>query len=144
MSDGSPVIHEDWLKPVPAVDAVSEPYWSATLEGRLVIQECPACGHRQHYPRAACTACGATPGWLDCAGTGTIHTFTVIRQFGGPGFRDELPYVVAMVELDEGPLMLGNVTDVDPDAVAIGQRVEVWFTPATDQAAIPRWRPVTR
>ena len=100
------------------MDAVTKPFWDATLEGRLTFQQCPVCGHRQFYPRAACTACGATPELRDAAGTGTVHTFTVIRQFGGPGFKDELPYVVAMIDLDEGVRMMGNVTDVDPETVA--------------------------
>ena len=81
----------EWVKPVPYVDAVSKPFWDATLEGRLTFQQCPVCGHRQFYPRAACTACGATPELVDAAGTGTVHTFTVIRQFGGPGFDFKLP-----------------------------------------------------
>mgnify|MGYP001341657863 CR=1 FL=1 len=131
----------DWVKPIPFVDNVTKPFWDATVEGRLTFQECPACGHRQFYPRAICTACGGTPELVDAAGTGTVHTFTVIRQFGGPGFKDELPYVVAMIELDEGPRMMGNVTDVDPELVRIGDPVQVWFAPAGDRCAIPLWRP---
>lgn len=133
----------DWVKPIPYVDAVTKPFWDATLEGRLTFQQCPGCGHRQFYPRAACTACGATPELVDAAGTGTVHTFTVIRQFGGPGFKDELPYVVAVIELDEGVAMMGNVTDVDPEAVRIGDRVQVWFADAGDRAHIPLWKVVT-
>ena len=82
-------------------------------EGRLLIQECPKCGHRQWYPRALCTACGADPEWLECSGRGTVHTFTSSASRGCAPFQDELPYVIAMVELDEGPLMFGNVTDCD-------------------------------
>ncbi len=132
----------EWVKPIPYVDAVTEPFWDATVEGRLTYQQCPACGHRQFYPRAACTACGQTPALVDAVGTGTVHTFTVIRQYGGRGFKDELPYVVAMIELDEGPKMMGNVTDVDPESVRIGDRVQVWFADAGDRAHIPLWKPV--
>jgi uncharacterized OB-fold protein len=130
-----------WEKPIPHYDAVTKPFWDATLEDKLLFQECPACGNRQFYPRATCTACGATPEWREASGQGTVHTFTVIRQFGGPGFKDELPYVVAMVDLDEGVRMMGNVTDVDPDTVSIGLPVEVWFAPADERFAIPLWRP---
>ena len=111
----------EWVKPVPYVDAVSKPFWDATLEGRLTFQQCPVCGHRQFYPRAACTACGATPELVDAAGTGTVHTFTVIRQFGGR--------------------IMGIVSDVDPEAVRIGDRVQVWFADAGDRAHIPLWKP---
>jgi uncharacterized OB-fold protein len=131
----------EWVKPVPYVDAVSKPFWDATLEGRLTFQECPD-GHRQFYPRAVCATCGQTPGLVDAAGTGTVHTFTIIRQYGGAGFKDELPYVVAMIELDEGPRMMGNVTDVDPETVRIGDRVQVWFAEADERSSIPLWRPI--
>ena len=66
----------------------------------------------------------------------------LLTQFGGPGFKDELPYVVAIVELDEGPRMMGNVTDVDPETVRIGDRVQVWFADAGERAHIPLWRPL--
>jgi len=132
---------EEWHKPLPAVDDVNREFWAAAAEGRLLIQACPHCGHRQFYPRALCTACGDTPEWLECSGRGTVHTFTVIRQMGMRPFRDELPYVVAMVELEEGPLMMGNVTDCDPETVRIGLPVEAHFVRAADDVGVAMWRP---
>lgn len=131
----------EWVKPLPQPDAVSAPYWSAAREGRLLVQECAACGNRQWYPRALCTRCAAEPGWLTCSGLGVVHTFTVIRQMGMPGFRDELPYVVAMIELDEGPRLLGNVVDVAVEDVHIGMPVEVVFVDAAEDVGVPQWRP---
>lgn len=131
----------EWTKPLPAADNVSAPYWKGGSEGRLLVQECPACGHRQWYPRAVCTACGADPEWLECSGTGVVHTFTVVRQYGMKPFRDELPYVIAMIDLDEGPRMMGGVTDCDPDSVRIGMPVEVHFVEAAEDIGIPYWRP---
>ena len=131
----------EWQKPLPAIDVVNAPYWSAAAEGRLLVQECAECGHRQFYPRALCTQCGGEPGWLECSGRGSVHTFTIVRQFGMRPFRDELPYVVAMVELEEGPKMMGNVTGCDPDSVQIGLPVEVYFLRAADDVGIPMWRP---
>ena len=143
MTEHEVVIAEEWQKPIPGPDAVTAPYWKAAAEGRLLIQECPKCGHRQWYPRALCTACGADPEWLECSGRGTVHTFTIIRQMGMRPFRDELPYAIAMVEIDEGPLVFGNVADCAPEAVSIGMPVEVWFTRAGDDIGIPSWRPAT-
>jgi uncharacterized protein len=137
---GDVVAVQNWPKPLPGVDHVSERYWAAAADGTLLIQQCPACGNRQHYPRALCTRCGAEPEWLEAAGTGTVHTFTVVRQFGMRPFRDELPYVVAMVELDEGPLVMGNVTDCDVDDVHIGMPVEAYFVKAEEHVGIPMWR----
>jgi uncharacterized OB-fold protein len=102
----------EWVKPLPAPDGVSAPFWKAAAEGRLLIQRCPACGHRQFYPRALCTACGADPEWMEASGRGTVHTFTIVRQHGQRGFKEELPYVVAIIELEEGPRMMGNVGDL--------------------------------
>ncbi|MEX2254496.1 MAG: Zn-ribbon domain-containing OB-fold protein [Acidimicrobiia bacterium] len=134
---------EEWTKPLPQPDNISAPYWKAASEGRLLIQECPKCGHRQWYPRALCTACSADTEWLECSGRGTVHTFTVIRQMGMRPFRDELPYVVGMIELDEGPMIFGNVTDCDAEAVAIGMPVELFFTRADDEIGVPSWKPAT-
>ena len=132
---------EEWQKPLPAIDDVNRDFWAAAAEGRLLVQACPRCGHRQFYPRALCTVCGDTPEWLECSGRGTVHTFTIIRQMGMRPFRDELPYVVAMVELEEGPLMMGNVTDCDPESVRIGMPVEAHFVRAADDLGVPLWRP---
>jgi uncharacterized OB-fold protein len=132
---------EEWAKPLPQPDNVSAPYWRAGADGRLLVQECPKCGNRQWYPRALCTACGADPEWLECSGRGTLHTFTIVRQFGMRPFRDELPYVVGMVDLEEGPRIMGAVTDCDPDDVRIGMSVEVHFLKAADDIGVPYWRP---
>jgi uncharacterized OB-fold protein len=132
---------EEWKKPQPQPDRVSAEYWAACARGELMVQQCTDCGTRQFYPRALCTACGGEPAWLTTSGRGTVHTFTVIRQYGMPPFRDELPYVVAMVELPEGPLIMGNVTDCEVDDVHVGLPVEVHFKKIDDEVGIPFWRP---
>lgn len=141
MSDREIVTVEEWEKPLPRTDAISAPYWEAAAQGRLLIQECASCGNRQWYPRAMCTKCGGDVTWLECSGRGEVYTFTVIRQMGMRPFRDELPYAIAMVRLEEGPLIFGNVTDVDPDDVRVGLPVEVWFTKVDDEIGVPSWRP---
>lgn len=136
------VIRDDaWKKPLPQTDPVSAPFWSAAGEGRLLYQRCPACGHRQFYPRAACTACGADPEWAEASGRGEVHTFTIVRQFGAPPFKDELPYVVAMIELEEGVRMMGNVTGCDVEAVRIGMPVEAYAVLAAPGIGVTFWRP---
>ena len=132
---------DEWVKPLPQPDNVSAPYWQAAAEGRLLVQQCPTCGQRQFYPRALCTNCGGEPEWLECSGRGTVHTFTVVRQYGARPFRDELPYAIAMVELEEGPMMLGAITDCDVDDVSIDMPVVVHYIKAADDIGIPYWRP---
>jgi len=130
-------------RPLPLPDAVSETYWRAAAGGELLYQECPACSHRQLYPRALCVRCGAEPAWQRAAGRGRVHTFTVIHQNWAPPFRDLVPYVVAIVELDEGPRMMSNVTHCDPARVHIGMPVELYTVAVEDGIGIPFWRPAT-
>jgi uncharacterized OB-fold protein len=131
----------EWDRPIPAADGVSSTYWEAGSRRELLIQRCPACGHLQHYPRAMCTECGEDPEWLPASGRGTVHTFTIIRQNYARPFRDELPYVVAIIELEEGPKMMSSVTGIAADDVRIGMPVEVYFEPAADKIGVPFFRP---
>lgn len=142
MSTHEVVEVEEWAKPLPQIDNVNAEYWQAAREGRLLVQQCPACGHRQWYPRALCTECGAEPEWLETAGRGTVHTFTIIRQQGIPAFKAELPYAVVMVDLEEGPRVFGAMPGVDVARVAIGLPVEVYFVAAADDTGVPYWRPI--
>ncbi|MYH96904.1 MAG: hypothetical protein F4129_10410, partial [Acidimicrobiia bacterium] len=105
----------EWQGPVPAGEGEYGEFFAAAAEGRLLIQQCPQCGNRQHYPRALCTACAAEPEWMEAAGTGNVYTYTIVRQYGVPAFA-ELPYVLAMVDLPEGVRMFGGLTGIDPEA----------------------------
>lgn len=128
-------------RPLPDADNVSAAYWEAAATGRLLYQECPSCRHRQFYPRAMCTACGGDTEWAEASGRGTIHTYTVIRQNWAMPFRDLQPYVVAMIELDEGPRMMTNVTDVEIDDVHVGMPVECYAVRVEEGLGLPFWRP---
>jgi len=78
--------------------------------------------------------------WLDAAGTGSVYTFTIVAK-GNGAYREAGPYVVAFVELDEGPRLMTNIVDTPPESVFVGQRVAVVFTPTEDGPALPRFRP---
>jgi len=143
IDDGAPGAPTIAGRPLPDADNVSQPYWAAAAEGRLLFQQCPVCGNRQFYPRAMCTVCAATPEWREASGRGTVHTFTVIRQNWAEPFRGLQPYVVAMVELDEGPRMMTNLTDCNPEDVTIGMPVEAYAVKVDDGLGLPFWRPVT-
>jgi hypothetical protein len=129
-------------RPRPGPDHVSAPFWDATAEGRLTVQRCTTCGVAQHYPRAMCRACAGETVWEPCSGRGTVYTFSVVRQNSSPPFDGLVPYVVAMIDLPEGPRLMGNVTDCDVEAVRVGMPVEVWFEPIGDGIVLPQWRPV--
>lgn len=131
-----------YVKPLPVIDGLTEPYWDAANYGRLLVQRCTTCQRFQHYPRPHCTHCGAlTMEWTQADGRGVVHTYTVIYRNDAPGFVDELPYVFAIIQLDEGVRMAGNIHHVDPESVYVGMPVRVIFDRASDDLAIPQWEP---
>jgi uncharacterized OB-fold protein len=125
---------------VPEPDEVTAPWWEATRRRELLLQSCP-CGHRQHPPRAVCSACGRTDGleWVRASGSGTVDACTVVHRAPAPGF--EPPYVVARIRLAEGPVLLSNVTATDPDAVRIDDAVALDWRPLPDGRALPVFAP---
>lgn len=128
-------------KPVPPVDPISAPFFEACSEGRLTLQQCEVCEHVQFYPRSVCTACGASAlGWMEAVGTGVVKSFTVIRRAVSPAFEPDLPYIVALIALTEGPTMMANVVGCAPEAVAVGLRVVVAFE-RRGEVAIPQFTP---
>jgi uncharacterized OB-fold protein len=125
----------------PGVTLETQPFWDATRDGRLVLPRCDDCEFVIWYPRRFCPACGSrNVSWFDAAGTATVYTYTIVTKGAGT-YRDAGPYVVAFVELDEGPRMMTNIVDTPPQAVFVGQRVRVVFTPTDDGTALPRFRP---
>jgi uncharacterized OB-fold protein len=127
--------------PAPNVNPETRPFWDATTEGRLILRKCTACGTVNWYPRTLCPACGSfDTEWIEAAGRGTIYSFTVTRR-GSGAYRDAAPYVLAYVELAEGPRMMTNIVDCDVDALQIGDPVEVVFHDTGQGAALPRFRP---
>lgn len=113
--------------PLPHPDPDSAPYWSALREHRVTIQRCGDCGERQLYFRAVCRRCWSRAlEIVDCAGTGTVHSCTTLFRVGDRYLRQQAPYVLAIVELDEGPRVVTRI-DAAPEAVTIGDRVEARY-----------------
>lgn len=123
--------------PAPIPTEESLPFWGATAEGRFLVKHCADCGEAHWYPRAVCPFCHSTnTHWEHSEGTGVIYSFSVMR-------RAKPPYVVAFVTLDEGPTLLSNLVECDPDALAIGQRVRVTFRQSDGNFMVPVFRPDT-
>ena len=130
-----------WDRPQLAAGALDRHFFEAAARGLLLVQRCSACGHRQFYPRQLCTACAGEPVWESASERGAVHTFTIVRQNAMPPFKELLPYAVAMIELDEGVRMMGNVTDCPVEHVKIGLRVEAYAVECEPGLAVPFWRP---
>jgi uncharacterized OB-fold protein len=128
--------------PAPPVTPETKPFWDATAEGRLVLPRCAACEAFVWYPRAFCPRCGSAVEWVDASGRGTVYSFTVVHRGGQGPYRDAMPYVLAYVELDEGPRLLTNLVDCDVESLRIGEPVRAVFDPTGEGPALVRFRPV--
>jgi uncharacterized OB-fold protein len=124
----------------PGVSPESKPFWDATGEGKFLLPKCNDCGTVIWYPRTTCPECMSSDvSWFEASGRGTIYSFAVVRRNGGP-WRDALPYVLAYVELEEGPRILTNI--VDTIDLECGQAVEAVFADTGEGNALVRFRTV--
>lgn len=115
-------------KPTPVPDPLTRPFWEASAERRLLLQRCRGCGRCQFYPRGHCTGCwGDDLEWIESTGRGTVHSFTVIHRTREAGFAGDVPYVFALIDLEDGVRLSGNITGVAADGVAIGSPVRLVF-----------------
>ena len=130
-------------RPRPTPSPVTEQFWRATGQHQFLLQNCLRCNSVQFYPKATCTTCGASElDWQPASGKGTLHTYTIARRSTHPAFAGSEPYVVAIVELEEGPRVTGNVVDCDVDDVRIGMPLELaWDEPDEEGISLPLWHP---
>jgi uncharacterized OB-fold protein len=127
-------------RPLPRPTEITEGYWHAAALGRLVVQGCRACGHRQLYPRTLCLGCESDQvDWTEVSGFGSIYTFTINHRAPNAFMKARLPYAVAIVELDEGVRMMANILNAAPEAIAIGKRVRVVFEQASAEVSLPQF-----
>jgi uncharacterized protein len=129
-------------KPRPVPTATSQPFWDALGEDRVVLQRCDDCATWIYYPRARCPHClSARISWHDVDGAGTVFSFTVAPQPTAPPFADEVPQLLAIVELREGVRVSTTLVDVAPDAIRIGLPVSPVFDHGVDGMTLLRFRP---
>jgi len=129
---------------VPAVTELTQPFWDAAKQGRLAIQRCHECLHFNHPPRPLCDACLSDKlAFEDVSGSGTVWSYTVMHQKSVAGFEEVVPYLTALVELDEQPMLLlpTNLPGVETGDVTIGQRVHVTFRPLDGDIVLPQFVP---
>ncbi|WP_341924109.1 Zn-ribbon domain-containing OB-fold protein [Nocardioides psychrotolerans] len=123
----------------PMIGRDSRFFWDGTAAGELRVQRCNACGELRFPPGPACPDCGALDrGHVVSAGVGTVFSYVIHRHPPVPG--KELPIVLALIDLDEGVRMVGEVTDVPADEIEIGMRLRVDFNRVDDDLTLPIWR----
>ncbi|HYR96996.1 MAG TPA: OB-fold domain-containing protein [Candidatus Binatus sp.] len=129
-------------KPLPAVTEDGAPYWEGCREGQLRVQRCTACSHLRWPPSVLCPECLAEGGdWMALSGRGAVYSFIIVHRPQHPAFFDDVPYNVAIVELEEGIRLHTNIVDCPNENLRIGLPVEVVFQKVNDEVTLPRFRP---
>lgn len=132
------------LPPLPVADPLTKPFWDGCREQRLLVQKCRACGSVRHPPGPVCLECRSPEAdWIDSKGQGSVYSWIVVRHpIPAEVYADKVPYVVALIDLDEGTRVVSNITHCDLEAVEAGMRVEVYFRQATETVTLPQFKPV--
>ena len=127
--------------PLPVPNADSLPYWNAARERKLLIRKCNACGALHFMPRHLCPVCWSDQlEWVQSKGEGSVHSCTVIRRAPVANFASLGPYVLALIDLDEGPRMVTNIVGPDALTAKIGDRVQVTFEDRGGGAMLPQFQ----
>jgi uncharacterized protein len=130
-------------KPLPVLDSETRPFWEACRERRLVVQRCTECRHTRFPPTRFCARCNSPKAeWIESKGEGKVFSWIVVRH---PVPRDiyaqDVPYVVALIELAEGVRIPSNIVGCTPEDVTAGMPVRVTFKPVTDDITLPVFEP---
>jgi len=130
-------------KLVPETNTWSEPYWEAAREEKLLLQKCSDCAKHIFYPRLLCPECFSDNiEWVEASGKGKVYTYTVVTNNAPSIFLKDMPYVIAIVRLDEGVQMLTNIVDCDHEKLACDMPVEVTYRKLNDEFTLPVFKPV--
>jgi uncharacterized OB-fold protein len=129
-------------RPLPQPTRISAPFWRAAAEGRLLLQFCRPCRSFIYYPRPFCPSCWREDlEWREASGRGRVYTYTVVRRAATPAFADKVPYVLAIVELEEGPRMVTNIVGCRPEEVRVGMPVRAVFEKFSEDVGLVYFRP---
>lgn len=131
-----------YTKPLPKSSRITEPFWQGTKRHELLIQRCKDCHQYIFYPRSHCPQCLSTGlEWIKSSGQGKVYSYTVIRRAALPGFVHEVPYVFAIIELEEGPRLTSNIVSCNPEEVRIGMPVTAVFEEVTPEVTLVKFKP---
>jgi uncharacterized protein len=132
------------LRPVPYPDDESAPFWDACARHELVLQACASCGRFRFPPRVMCPLCQSMEStWVPASGRGRVWSWVVAHPPVLPSFSDRVPFNVAVIELEEGVRMIGNLFDVANEDIREDLPVEVTFEDVEEGVSLPQWRPAT-
>ena len=127
---------------LPLIENENEPFWTAIDEKRLLVGRCGACGQSHYYPRPHCPHCWSDDvEWVDAVGRATLYTWSVVYTNDLPPWPSRVPYIAAVVELEEGPRMMTHIIGAEGSDLAIGMALELDFVDLDDELSIAVFRP---
>ena len=133
---------EDVKKPLPKPSKWSRPFWEGTKQHKLLLKKCKRCGYIDHPPYLYCTSCmGEECEWIEASGRAILYAYAVNTYAVPFPFWDDMPYVLALIELKEGPRMISNIIDCDIKDLKNGMELEVVFEDVSEDITLPKWRP---
>lgn len=127
---------------LPTIEDETRPFWDAAREGKLLLRSCDDCGAVHYYPRPFCPTCWSqSVSWIEACGRATLYTHSTVYMNDLPPFGERVPYIAAVVDLEEGPRMMTEVIDCPPEQLQIGMALEMTFRELTDEVTIAIFRP---
>ena len=133
----------EYKKPLPLLSELSKVFYEGCKQNKLLYQQCKDCGQVVFFPKFLCSNCMSRDlEWKESKGKGKIYSFTVTYDFAPPDFMDDVPYALAIIDIDEGFRIMSNVVECNFEELACDMPVEVVFDPVTPQITMPKFRPV--
>ncbi len=131
----------EYKKPLPQSTPWSKPFWDGCKKKKLLIQQCKSCKKYIFYPKLFCPFCLSPDlAWVEAAGGGKIYSYTIVHSYQPSEFSEDVPYVVAVIELDEGVQMMSNIVECKPDEVRCDMKVEVVFDNVNEKVFLPKFK----
>jgi uncharacterized OB-fold protein len=135
MSSGAKFVPE-------GVPSWQQPFWDSLKARNVTVQRCDSCGKFRHVPKEICTQCFSTGfSWAPISGRGVVYTYTIVRRAPTPAYQEDAPYAIVHVTMDEGFRMIGTMTGIDPESVAIDAPVRVVYSDLTPEWTILQFAP---
>jgi uncharacterized OB-fold protein len=132
----------EYKKPLPAINEDTAPYWEYCRKHEIRMQKCQQCGYIRFPASIVCPKCHSLEAeWTKLSGKGRVYSFIIYHQAYHPSYKDDLPYAVAIIQLDEGPRMESNIIGCKMEDIKIDMPVEVVFDDVTDEVTLPKFKP---
>jgi len=129
-----------YIKPLPQPNADTKPFWDGCFEHQLRFQKCRDCEHVRWPPSVICPLCySPNTDWIVASGKGIVYTFVVHHYAYNKAFEDELPYITAIIELEEGPHILSNIVDCHPSELKCDVPVSIVWDDITEEFSLPKF-----